>query len=160
MFNVQGQTDCASTGRATWATLTALIVVVSLAFSWWLRAPILDSTGAAGWLGIAMLIAAILASHSVQTRHEPAAGESEIPAARAPLDAVRESAAGASAASRRHVSRTDSWHTPAVLPIHRDRRLHPHSRAQGLRRLQSTHGHCIHRRRAPAVTLPRPRRAD
>ncbi len=84
-------------------------------------------------------------SHSAQARHEPPPGESKIPAACAPLDALREGAAGPSAAGRRQVSRAHSGHAPAVLPIHGDRRLHPHSRAEGLRRLQSTDGHRIHR---------------
>ena len=47
-------------------------------------------------------------SHSAQARHEPAAGESKVPATRAPLDALREGAAGPSAASRRQVSRAHS----------------------------------------------------
>src|SRR4029453_6587501 len=77
-------------------------------------------------------------SHSVQARHEPPPGEPKISAACPPLDALREGAAGPSPPGRRQVSRADSWHPPAVLPIHGDRRLHPPSRAQGLRRLQST----------------------
>ena len=64
--------------------------------------------------------------------HEPAAGQPKVPAARAPLDALREGAAGASPAGRRQVSRAHCGHAPAVLSIHRHRRLHPHSRAEGL----------------------------
>jgi transposase len=37
-----------------------------------------------------------------------------------PLDALRESAGGASAPGRRQVSRADCRHAPAVLPIHGD----------------------------------------
>ena len=40
--------------------------------------------------------------------------------------------AGASAAGRRQVSRAHCGHTPAVLPIHGDRRLHPYSRVESL----------------------------
>ena len=46
---------------------------------------------------------------------------------------------------RRQVSRAHCGHAPAVLPIHGDRRLHQDSRAQGLRRVQSTHRDRIHR---------------
>ena len=39
-------------------------------------------------------------------------------------------------------------HPEAALSVHRHRRLHAHSGAQGLRRLQPAHGHPIHRRGA------------
>ena len=80
------------------------------------------------------------ASHSAAARHEPAAGQSEASAARATLAALREAAAGASAADGREVSRAHSGHAQAALSVHRDRRLHAHSRAEGLRRVQPAHG--------------------
>ena len=43
------------------------------------------------------------------------------------------------------VSRADTWHASALLPIHRDRRLHAGPRLEGLRHLQSADGHRIHR---------------
>ena len=73
--------------------------------------------------------------------------ESEASAASRAVAAVREAAAGPPAAARREVPRAHSRHPEAALSVHRDRRLHAHSRAQGLRRVQSAHRDPVHRRR-------------
>ena len=48
----------------------------------------------------------------------------------------------------------------APLPVHRHRRLHPHSNPQGLRRVQPEHGDPLRDRRSSAVTVSRPRHSD
>jgi hypothetical protein len=48
----------------------------------------------------------------------------------------------------------------AAVSVHSHRRLHPHSRPQGLRRVQPEHGDPIHRRGTPSLTVPRPRRPN
>jgi transposase len=49
----------------------------------------------------------------------------KVPTARAPLDALREGATGASPAGRRQVSRAHCRHAPAFLSIHRHRQIAP-----------------------------------
>ena len=95
-----------------------------------------------------------------RARHESAAGESEAPAARQALAALREAAAGAPPADGREVPRAHPGHRDAALSVHRHRRLHADSRAQGLRRVQPAHGDPVHRRGPAAPAVSRPRRAD
>ena len=65
-------------------------------------------------------------------RPQPAAGVAALQAPHRPLEALREAAARPSGPGRREVHRTAARHTQEALPIHRDRRLHPHPRPADL----------------------------
>src|ERR1700733_4887799 len=75
--------------------------------------------------------------HPAKARGGQASCEPEAPAARQALDSLREANAGSPPSDGREVPRAHSWDQEAALPVHRNRRLHPDSGAQDLRRLQS-----------------------
>ena len=65
-------------------------------------------------------------------RAEPVAGVAALQAPHRPVEALREAAARPPRPGRREVHRTASWNPQEALPIHRDRRLHPHPGAADL----------------------------
>ena len=69
-------------------------------------------------------------------------------------------AARSSIAARREVPGANRRHATPAASVHGDRRLHPHSRPEGLRCVQSAHRHPVHRRGAPPLAVPGSRRPD
>ena len=92
--------------------------------------------------------AVLRASHPGPARTEPVPGQSEASAHAKRWQRYEKPQPGHRLQIDVKFLGADPRHAEAALPVHRHRRLHPHPRAEDLRRVQPADGHPLHRRRA------------